>query len=186
MLYLQGMAEEYVELQELDEAPAEEGFEHPYQGEILMSWMIDEYRPHQRGPLWYGVAVTLGFGLLIYSIITQNFLFAVMVLMFGLLIGLTAIRKPGRVPFVITDLGMGVGDHFTPYKEIKNYWMIYEPPEVKTLYIEFRNAVLPHLIVPIDDQNPLDIRETMGRFVPEDLGKEDEPFMDWIARQLKI
>lgn len=180
------MEGEDIELEEIQDEATDEGFQHPYEGEILMSWMIDEYHAHERGALWYGAAITLGFGLLIYAIVTQNFLFAVMIVMFGVLIGLSSLRHPEKIPFVITDLGIGIGDRFIQYKQMKSFWMIYEPPEVKTLYVELRQTVTPHLMVPIEDQNPLDIRAALGRIIPENHAHEEESFMDWLSRFLKI
>lgn len=180
------MEEEDVEVIEFETEAVDEGYEMPYQGEILISWMVDEYIAHERGPVWYGAAATIGFGLLIYAIIAQNFLFAVIIVMFGVVIGLTTLRHPDKVPFVVTDLGIGIGSRFTPFKELKSFAIVYEPPEVKTLYIEYRNHILPHLIIPLDEQDPLELRGTLGRFLREDLTKEEEPFMEWLGRLLKI
>ena len=179
--------EEIEEIEATEESPKRpSGYETPYEGNILASWMVDEYERYDRGPFWYGAAVTAGLGLLIWAVATQNFLFAVMVIMFGVLIGLAALRHPRRVPVVLTDLGIGVGGRFWSWRELKNFWLIYEPPEIKTLYVSFRHSIAPHLTVPLEDENPLPIREGLLRFLPEDLTKDEEPLSDWLSRLIKL
>lgn len=162
------------------------GYETPFEGRVVASWSVNEYERYDRGPFWYGVACTAGLGLLIWALVTQNFLFAIIVVMFAVLIGLATFRHPRRVPVVLTDLGIGVGKRFWPWKELKSFWFIYDPPQVKTLYVGFRHSVTPHLNLPLENENPLPIRENLLRFLPEDLTKDEEPLSDWLARLLKL
>lgn len=172
------------------EAALEAGFAQEasgaYPGEELMSWVVDEYERHDRGPVWYAVAITMALALVLYAVVTQNFLFAVIVIMFGVIIGLSTMREPQRLLFVITNRGVGIGNRFVFYKELKSFWMIYEPPDVKNIYIEYKRSVRPHLVIPIDDQDPVEIRRTLLRFLEEDLTQEDEPMSDLLGRILKL
>jgi hypothetical protein len=184
------MAQNEEEIEEFEGEVAEpsdrSGYETPYEGNIQASWMVNEYERYDRGPFWYGAACTIALGLLVWAIITQNFLFAVMILMFGVLIGLSALRHPRRVPVVLTDLGIGVGGRFWGWRELKSFWLIYDPPEIKMLYIGFRHSIVPHLALPLEDENPLPIREGLLRFLPEDLTKDEEPLSDWFSRLIKL
>lgn len=177
-------AEADVEAEDGAGGDAEE--EGSYEGEELLSWTIDEYVRHERGPVWYALAITTTVAILLYAVVTQNFLFAVIVIMFAVITGLSSLREPRKLMFVVTDLGIAVGEKFFPFKDFKNFWVLYEPPQVKNVYLEFRRAALPHLVVPLDEQDPLTIRETLLRFMHEDLSKDEEPFGDLIARIFKI
>ncbi len=181
------MREEEIVLGQEPEFSGEEAADsqaHP--GREVLSWMIDEYERHQRGPIWYAAAGSLALAAVIYAIVTQNFLFAVIIIMFGVILGLASLREPRRIEFVVTDLGIGVDGRFFPYKDFKNFWILYEPPEVKNVYLEFRLAVNPHIIVPLHEQNPLEVRDALRRFLDEDAARNEEPFADLLARLLKL
>lgn len=157
-----------------------------YQGNVLLHWVVDEYEQHHRGPLWYLIVVVLGLGMLVYALATQNFLFAIIVIMFGVIIGLSALREPQRLPFIVTDLGVAVGGKFFPYKEFDNFWILYEPPEVKNIYFEFRRSPRPHLVVPLYDENPLELRKILLDYIDENPDEEEEPLSDFFGRFLKL
>lgn len=160
--------------------------EMPYKGNILMTWEVEEFETHERGLLWYFISAIVGIAFLIYALATQNFLFAVIVIMFGIIIGLSSLREPQRMSFVMTDVGIGIGQQFFPFKELKEFWILYEPPEVKNIYFEFKRAIRPHLVVPLYDVSPLDVRETLLDFVDENPEDHDEPLTDLFGRLLKL
>jgi hypothetical protein len=160
--------------------------EGPYLGEEIFSWTIDEYERHERGPLWYAIASLVGVALVLYSVISQNFLFAVIIIMAGVIIGLSTLREPKKVLFQMTTRGIGVGSSFTPYKSMRSFWIIYEPPMTKNLYIDFGSAITPHLIVPLEDQDPLEVREALLEFLREELTQETEPLSELLGRVLKL
>jgi len=160
--------------------------ELPYLGNIIMAWQVDEFERHERGLLWYFMASIIGSAFLIYALASQNFLFAIIVIMSGIIVGLSALREPQQLSFVMTDLGIGIGGQFFQFKELKEFWILYEPPEVKNLYFEFKQAIRPHLVVPLDEINPLEVRDILVSYVDENLEDHDEPLTDLFGRLFKI
>lgn len=161
-------------------------FQGPYLGEEIVGWMVDEYERHERGPVWYAVAFIVGISLVLYAVITQNFLFAIIIIMCGVIIGLSSLREPDRIPFLATTRGVALGGQFFAYKELRSFWIMYEPPFVKCLYLDFRNPITPHLVIPLEDQDPLEIRDALLEFLREDLTQEEEPLSDLLGKVLKI
>lgn len=157
----------------------------PYRGEILLTWPVDEYENHARGLLWYLIFALLGATALIYALATQNFLFAVIVIMFGVIIGLSSLRDPRQMDFIVTEIGVGVGHQFFTFKELKNFWILYDD-EVKNLYFEFKKSLRPHLVIPLYDVNPLPVRELLLEFLDEELEDFEEPLSDFFGRLLKL
>jgi hypothetical protein len=160
--------------------------EKAFHGEEIMAWTVDEYERHERGPIWYAVAVVLGVTLLLYAVLTQNFLFAVIVIMFGVIIGLSTMREPQQLLFVMTSRGVEIGGKFIPFKEFRSFWVLYEPPHVKNVYLEYKRSVRPHIVVPLYDQNPLEVRKALLKYLDEDLTQEEEPLADLLGRLLKL
>lgn len=149
-------------------------------------WEVPEYPYYERSGMWYAGMMLAGIGLLIYAVVTANFLFALIIIMFALILYLSTLAEPRKVRFVITDTGVALGNAYYPYKEISRYWFIYEPPNVRNLYLDFKSPVKPRMSVDIGDMNPNDIRQVLANFVHEDFTEDEEPFSDYIGRLLKI
>ena len=160
--------------------------QNPYQGRELLSWVVDEFERYERGPIWYAAMILLGMGLLLYAVVTQNFLFAVIILMFAVIIGLSSLREPQKLLFAVTSHGIGIGTRFFHFKEFGSFWILYEPPHVKNIYLEFKQSIRPHLVIPLYEENPLTVREALLQYLREDAEQEDEPLSDTLGRVLKL
>ena len=152
----------------------------------VVCWEIDETARYRRGRAWYVVMVLIGGGLLIYAVASGNFLFALLILMFALVIYLTSMKGSENTKVEISQDGIKVGDTFHPYRDVKRYWFVYDPPEVKSLYLDFRAVTKPLIALPLMDQNPNRIRQVLGQYVAEDFSEDEEPFMDFLGRILKL
>lgn len=155
-------------------------------GEILHEWTIQEYEKHERGAPWYVIMVLLGLGLVAYALFTGNFLFALIIILFAIILFLQSHQEPAQVRFQITDLGVVVGGRFYPYSELEEFYLIYNPPEVKTLFLRPKSALRPLLRIPLLDKNPIEVKHALREFLPENLEKEEEPLSDKIARNWRI
>lgn len=155
-------------------------------GEIIHEWTVEEYDRHQRGLLWYVLMISVGMILVIYGFVSNNFLFSLIIVLSAIILFIQSYQAPAQVMFRITELGVLLGNRFYNYSELKNFYIIYQPPEVKTLFIEPKSGLRPVLRIPLLDQDPLDIRDAMTTFMEEDFEREAEPFTDLFARRWKI
>ncbi len=155
-------------------------------GEVLAKWNFTEFIKHERSKSWYFGAVISILFLLIYSFLTVNFLFAVIIIIAAISFFLIYRREPGQVTFAITEDGLGADDRFFPYDEIKDFYIIYQPPEVKTLFVELKALTKPRLAISLGDQNPVEIRKILLEYIDEDLEKDDEPLSEGLSRMLKL
>jgi len=156
------------------------------QGTVILEWSFPEFETYTRGTGWYVGAGGITLALIVYAIWTLNFLFAVMVLMVVVILFFHTIRPPLMVAFKMTEYGIHVGRHFYPYREIKNFWIIYQPPDVKNLYFIFQTFVRPRLSIPLMNRNPLKVRELLLQYLPEDIDRESEPTSETLSRWLKL
>lgn len=155
-------------------------------GDKVHEWSFKEYERHDRGQLWYILMISLGLLMVVYAMWAGNFLFALVIILAGIILFLQAHQEAPEVIFQITDLGVVVGNRFYPYSDLYNFYIIYNPPEVKTLFVETRSPIRPLLRIPLLDVNPLDVRETLLQFLEEDIEREEEPISDVVARQWKL
>jgi hypothetical protein len=152
-------------------------------GHILHTWDVAEYVQHDRPTRWYIIMLTLGLLLVGYGLFTNNFLFALIIVLFAIIVFLQAHQTPHSIPFSITDLGVIVNNRFYMYSEFMDFYIIYNPPEVKTLFLEPESSLRPRLRIPLHEQDPNEIKFTLRQFLSENVSKEDEPLSDKVARE---
>jgi hypothetical protein len=143
-------------------------------GKILASWTFPEFIQYQRGIGWYIIIGLVGIGLLVWTILTANFLFALIIILVAIITLLHSRRQPSQVEIQITEDGIKVSSKFYEWGDLKNFWIIYEPPEVKTLYINSKSNLTPALSVPLEDESPVEIRKILLTCLEEDLTQDHE------------
>lgn len=155
-------------------------------GDVLHEWTIQEYDRHERGTWWYILIISIGLVFVAYGLYTQNFLFSLIIILAAIILFLQSHQSPPQVSFRIAELGLLIGNRFYAYTELESFYIIYNPPEVKTLFIESKSALRPTLRLPLLDEDPVTVRQTLLEFLEEDIEKEEEPLSDRAARMWKI
>ncbi len=156
-------------------------------GKKIMGWKIPEYDKHERTKNWYMAAAIIGALLVVYSFFSGNFLFAAIIIIGAFVIIMHDGREPVKIDFAITDEGLVVGKNFYDYDVLKDFSLVYKPNQnIKNLYFEFKNVIKPRLSIPLDNHNPLPIRENLLKYLPEDLERTDQPLSEALAKMFKL
>ncbi len=155
-------------------------------GKILSEWSFPEFVKHKRSRRWYIIAAVLTVIILIYALVTANILFAAIIIIASVIFVLNEKRNPKDIHFQISEGGIIVDNVLYEWPEIKNFWIIYEPGKVKNIYFEFKSLLLPRLPIPLQDKNPVTIREILLNYIDEDIDREGEPISDGLGRILKL
>ncbi len=155
-------------------------------GATLYEWEIQEYEPYQRDRRWYIIAGVIGSLFLVYALFTGNNLFFLIVLLLAIIIYLQAVQKPLTLMFAITENGVIVGRKFYNFKEIQNFWILYDPPQVKNLYLRTNIGFKNVLQIPLYDYDPQAVQAVLLQYVAQDTAQEDESLSTKIMRVLKI
>lgn len=155
-------------------------------GTPQLEWEVDEYPAHQRSRVWYIIASVLGVSLIIYAVATANFLFAVIILMVGVITLISSFVPPDRVPVIITNTGVVVSDMYYDFQAIRDFSIVYDPPHIKNLYFEFHSPWQPLLTVPLEDIDPNQVREFLLPYCLENLHRVEENLTDVLRRLYKL
>lgn len=155
-------------------------------GAVRLEWTHPEFTQHQRGAAWYVLFALVAGGLLTYAIITSNYLLAIAVILFGFIMLNYHRHEPRPIPFEIRDKGIVVGSTYLPFSSLQSFWIIYQPPHIKTLYFLRKARLRNEISIPLIETNPLSVRKLLENTLPEDLSKETETPNDSLARILKI
>ncbi len=161
--------------------------------DVLYQWEFAEYHQHERGGLWYVTAGVITAGLFVWATMTANYLFGIIVMLAVFIIFLRDTRSPERMRFTITPRGIEYGlvgvlesIRVLRWKELKHFWLIYEPPEVKSLYFHQKTFWAPTLVIPLKKQDPVKVRNALKKYLDEDTTQEYEPVADTLRRALRL
>lgn len=168
-------------------------------GELFFSWTFPEFERHERDRGWYIKAAAATFFLLLFALLNPqlifrypfvilgapNFTFFFLIIVISLIV-LLFHRSDNEIEFKISEDGILVNEKFYDYKNIKNFYIIYEPPEVKTLYFEPKAFFSPRIPIALEDQNPVEIRELLLQYLEEDIDRDNEPLSEQFSRLFKL
>ncbi|MFA5029174.1 MAG: hypothetical protein WC518_00285 [Patescibacteria group bacterium] len=160
--------------------------------EVVFSWRHPEYIRYRKNIWWYVISLIVLILLSIWAIAQgnwfgdQNYLFVVFLVLFYLVVLIYEFRQPEEVDFIITPDGVKSGRRFYYYKDIDNFFVIYQEQGIKNLYLDFVNPLRGRLVVPLDGQDAVAIREFLLGFLKEDLDREVEPLSERFRRWLKL
>lgn len=157
------------------------------QAEALLSWEFPEFQKHDRSKRWWGIAIGIVAVLVIFSLFTANFLFALILIMITTIVVYQHFHEPDTVHFGIYADGLRVDEKQYRWSELSSFWMVYEPPHTQSIYLTFASRIHPTMMIPFpDDVDPIEVRDVLGEFVEEDLEKETETTSDAIGKWLKL
>lgn len=155
------------------------------ENQTSISWTALEFVAHPKTPLWYLGFGVIALGLMVFGIFSQSI---ITIITFALLIIVAyvfAVKSPRRQTYELDARGIRVNDIIYPYKNIKTFWLVYNPPEVKALNFE-TTAYLNNLVsIELANQNPVAVKLFLNRYLPEDLDRE-ESFSEVLARKVKF
>lgn len=149
-------------------------------------WDIPEYTKYPHSRLWYIGAAVFLLACIAYAIFfEENYLFAFILLLITIIFTFHEMREPGVAQFGITDRGLVWRGFLFPYKDVRNFWIVYDQ-DVQNIFITFKKATTPRLTIPLVDQDPIEIRETLKQYIFEDATRDEEPLTDTMGKVLKI
>lgn len=156
------------------------------QGKVLMEWPFPEYEIMEHGKAWYVAASIAVVLLLLYALVTVNFLFAVIIIMSAIILLLREKFNPDEINFAITEKGLAVDGHFYTYDSFHSFYVIYKPGELKKLYFDFKSFLKPRLGIPLFNQDPLQVKDLLSKHIEENIDQEHEPVSEVFKKVFKL
>lgn len=140
------------------------------------------YNPQKRYLSLVIIALLAGAAALI--IFRYDTLTSVFLILASLVLLLYGKQKPTISKIVIDQSGVSIDDIVYHYKDIKSFWIEYNPGGPKELSLESAKWYMPYVKVLLNEQNPVEIRSLIINFLPE---KEHEnSLVDIIGRKLGL
>src|SRR3989344_1475323 len=135
----------------------------------LLSWHAEEYCKTHRHPKWFwALGAITGTLVIIALFLLQNYFFAFFLVIAGLLIGWFAVRIPRTIRFGIVKDGIMIDQRLHEFKEMKSFWIFYDPPLFNELSIVTKKVIMPHLVIQLGEMPSEKIRNTLRQFLLEE------------------
>lgn len=128
------------------------------------------------GQLYHHLDVKLAVGIsvlfFVIAVLVQIFQKNVITTIFFGLVGVVILLNVGKKPkpsyFEINPVGVRAYDKLYTYKEIKSFWIEYDLSlGIQELSLQLKRWYVPYLKIPIEGQNPVQVRTALIGFIPE-------------------
>ncbi|HEX8974139.1 MAG TPA: hypothetical protein VF817_01465 [Patescibacteria group bacterium] len=151
---------------------------------VLHQWQAPEFEVYEKSNLWYGTAAVFIIAMVSYALITNSPLMAITFILLGF-IGYVYLQKDPRIiTFSITSDGIMADKEMYLFENINSFWVFYEPPHSKTLSLHTKAAMLPYVHIPLENEDPVAIRELLMPHIPE--VKQEHSLVDTLEKVLRI
>jgi hypothetical protein len=114
----------------------------------VLAWDAPEYHYIERNADWFWSLGIITATIVVLSILFNNILFAVFILLGALAGGIYAAREPATVHYELQHKGVLVGKLFYPYHTLRSFWVDEGHPHPK-LILNSKHTFAPHIIIPI-------------------------------------
>ena len=153
------------------------------QPKVFFSWFAQEYDSNPKSKNWYIVA---GFLIGVSSLVAfffQNILFAVILIMSGVMFVWMSLRPPLEQEIIITDHGIIMGANMFLYRDFDHFWLNENEVGTKKLFLARANGIVT--LIPVsDDVDPVELNDFLQTVLREE--PIAEPMMEILLRKLGL
>ncbi len=153
-----------------------------------LKWTALEYEEKERDSDWFWALGIIVVTSSLAAIIYENYFFAVLIILSGVLLGFFAKKKPDVVEYEINTRGLRIRTRLYPFENIKSFWIQIPHPDENNpkelLFIKSERLFMPVISIPIEISMANEIRENMlDRNIPEEEMREhaSEKIMDYLG-----
>lgn len=140
------------------------------------------YNPQKKYLALIVVALVAGAGAILFY--NRDMLLAIFLMLSSFVLVLYSNKKPDISRIRVDQVGISISDRMYYYKELKSFWIDYNPHGPKELSLEARKWYLPHIKVSIEKEDPIELRALMVNFVPEKM--HEQSLVDFIGRKIGL
>ena len=153
-------------------------------GEILHQWQAPEFEVYEKSDRWYLFAGVFLLAIIIYAMFTNGPIMAITFILVGIVGYIHMQKEPRIVTFTITTEGIIADKDMYLYENIHSFWIFYEPHHTEIISLHTKASMLPYVHIPLQDEDPVHIREIMLPYIPEI--KQEQSLVDTVEKVLHI
>lgn len=150
---------------------------------LIIEWQALEYQHKSRSNNWYWAVGIITIVCAVAATLFGNFLFALIILIGVGSLMFYSTQPPELITFSITPKGIRIKDRLYPFNNIKSF-NIHDHTHGPVLVLDINKAILPMMVLPIDDENVNTdvLHQYLEAFIPE--GDHHLPLAEIIIERL--
>ena len=149
-----------------------------------IKWSAPEFEHYQKSKSWFMITGGIAGLLFLWALFTKNFIFALLIALAYFTIAVYSVKRPKKINLAITPKGIKIEKTLYEFENLKSFWLFYNPPETRELSLRSKKTVMPYIKIPLGEQNPVEVRQVLIKYLPE--RKHKESLIDNLARQIKF
>ena len=114
----------------------------------------------------------------------RDILMAIFLVLSSLMLILYANHRPTISKVVVSQAGVIIDDRPYYYKDLRSFWLDYNPNGPKELSLEAKKWYMPYVKVSIENQNPVELRSLMINLVAEK--EHEKSLIDHIGKKFGL
>lgn len=152
----------------------------------VFEWYGEQYSFEERGSDWFWALGIVAAAAILTSILFGNILLALVILAGAAVLGLQARQRIRTHHFAVYENGVAIDDNLYLYDNMRDFTILefIDPEQPPALSIKTNHILAPHIWIPINDHDPVDIYEYISNHLPE--GMHEETLLDRIATLLRL
>lgn len=135
-------------------------------------WEAPEFDKKEKSKSWFIIPAIITIVLGLLALFSENILFLIVIVMAFFVFYIYANKDPRIIKFKLNEKGIEIENKLYDFDELRSFWIFYNPPEQKELSFRSRKTLLPYIHIPITDEDPIEIRKFLLKFIPEKRHKE--------------
>ena len=139
-------------------------------------WEAPEYIHNDKESDWFWILTIITISAALSAFFFANYLFSLLIIIAGGVLGLVAKRKPLIIPFAITTRGVRVGSRLFPYSNLECYYLDEDDPRGPQLLLQTKQLLNPLITMPVPEEYLEEIAEILEARLPEE--ELEEPLSD--------
>ncbi len=168
------------ETQDLRENRLEEAYD-----QAVIRWMAPEFIRYKRGWVWYTMTTLVIGALIYYAYATGSVTMILVCASIYIVLLLQHTRHPKLVEAVISTYGIKFGKKKLPFSQMKEFWILHEPPYLDELHLKTGERMHPELVISLRGTDASMVRDLLSKQLPELEGKHED-FLDILIRLFRL
>lgn len=141
-----------------------------------ITWKTFEHNYTEKTTDWYWIVGIVTISITIISVLMNNIIFAVLVLVASFTMSLFASRRPAVVDVVLNATGITFGQTFYSYSSLKSFWVETRDANPRII-LETKRVFMPFSTIVIDDDvRPEDVEKFLRKYLKVE--EHIEPFFE--------
>jgi len=131
-----------------------------------IEWTTLEYTDKDRGSDWFWAVGIIIVSAAVSSVMLDNLLFAIFIIVAGIALILQVLRKPKTISVKISERGVEMDGTLYLYQSLESFWIEADREEYK-LILKSKKALVPYAVATIEDVDPDDVHYYLSQFLEE-------------------